>query len=263
MLGTLIKHEFIYIIKTFSMIYIIFLLIALVLKILSSTIISLSPEKIDSAFDASSTDPMMSTVYIAFITITFIFGALSAAMPFFAIIDNIRRFQKNMFTDEGYLTNTLPVTATEHVAAKLLAGLANYIVCGIVLIVGMLITGGTDTIEVLNEIIGGITDPNIPIHEKLGVVLILITGFIMFILYGYLITAFNSMTNSKGCVTAIIVFFSITLGITFFSRLMAAIILATNSEDFGMFIVAGVFALVSALFWFLLTNILNKHLNLQ
>ena len=63
MLGTLIKHEFRYIIKTFSMIYIIFLLIALVLKILSSTIISLSPEKIDSAFDASSTDPMMSTVY--------------------------------------------------------------------------------------------------------------------------------------------------------------------------------------------------------
>lgn len=36
-----------------------------------------------------------------------------------SVVISIKRFYTNMFTSEGYLTMTLPVTATEHIAAKL------------------------------------------------------------------------------------------------------------------------------------------------
>ena len=32
----------------------------------------------------------------------------------------IQRYYKNLFTDEGYLTNVLPVSATDHILAKML-----------------------------------------------------------------------------------------------------------------------------------------------
>lgn len=263
MLGTLIKHEFRYIIKTFSPLYLVYLLIALAVRILSTIADAMDPGETNSTFDILPKDPTLSTILVAFTCVAAIFGIFSAALPFLSVVDNIRRFHRNMFTDEGYLTNTLPVTATEHVAAKLISGAANYLVCLIVLILGMLITGGSETIEIINEMWEGLISNDIPFNEKMGAFLIVIMGYVSFILYGYLITAFNSMTNSKGCLTAVIVFFSITLGISFLSRLLAALMINIHDEDLAMYIISGVLLVLSALFWWLLTFILNKHLNLQ
>lgn len=64
----------------------------------------------------------LAAAFAAVFVVLSIFGLMLAVGATFIVI--IWRFYKNLFTDEGYLTLTLPVPAWNHVASKLLAGAA-------------------------------------------------------------------------------------------------------------------------------------------
>lgn len=60
----------------------------------------------------------------------------------------ITRFYKNMFTHEGYLSFTLPVTTAQHIWVKALTGLAIIIIDLLLIVVGICIaTAGEFTVE--------------------------------------------------------------------------------------------------------------------
>ena len=121
MLGKLLKYEFIYLVKDFTRTYIIYGAEVLVFTIL----IAISGH--GSAYG---------TLLGIFAVIYYIFTLVLALLT---ISHNVRRFKKNMFSHEGYLTNTLPVTPAQHVIAKVIVGAVNYMISFLVIYLGMLI----------------------------------------------------------------------------------------------------------------------------
>lgn len=70
-----------------------------------------------------------------------------------SVVISIKRFYTNMFTSEGYLTMTLPVTATEHIAAKLTVAIISLLITLLTVLVALSIASlGDLLIEVFRAI---------------------------------------------------------------------------------------------------------------
>ena len=79
-----------------------------------------------------------------------LFGVSIAVCFGSVVVMSITRFYKNLYTSEGYLSFTLPVTAAEHIWAKLLASLTFYLSAIVIAFAGFFVlTVG----EVLVEIV--------------------------------------------------------------------------------------------------------------
>ena len=100
MVKKLFKHEFLSYARAMAIVYGILLTMAAATRIIS-------------LFE-SDTDAYR--IISTFSNITYIVSA--AAAIGFAFVLGIVRFYKNMFTAEGYLTHTLPVTADQHILVK-------------------------------------------------------------------------------------------------------------------------------------------------
>lgn len=117
MLGKLFKHEFIYTAKRFIPLYIIGFAAAGVMRLLSEV------TEIDSM---ELTDNL--AVMFIYSSLLIAIGMATVVLTIYAMFSSIPRFHKNMFSDEGYLTNTLPVSSYSHVLCKFLTGLVWYII---------------------------------------------------------------------------------------------------------------------------------------
>lgn len=117
MLGKLFKHEFIYTAKRFLPLYIIGFAAAGVLRLFNV----IWDVDIDESIDNLSVMFFYSGLYIAL-------NVAVMVLTIYAMYSSIPRFHKNMFSDEGYLTNTLPVSPYSHVLCKYATGLVWYIV---------------------------------------------------------------------------------------------------------------------------------------
>lgn len=251
MLGKLIKHEYIYLLKRFSIFYIIYLCSALLVKVFTLIDIDYDPD-----------NPLYYTLTAAIMCVSMVYMVFTGFLALMTVIDNMRRFKKNMFSDEGYLTNTLPVTATEHIVAKIIAGATNYIVSLLIIFLGLLIVVSSEALEIL-RVFGEVLE-EITVSQFFCMLLMMVTGYIAFMLFGYFLCSINSMANSKGCVGGI-------LGIAiFFFNVMALSWIFTGIEmnnvetpEAFMLIFSAYFAVVGAIMYFLTVNIIKKHLNLQ
>ena len=160
-----------------------------------------------------------------------IFGGLCGIMAFLTVIDNVRRFKKNMFSDEGYLTNTLPVTATEHIVAKLIAGATNYILSFVVLLIGVMIVEKNASISILKAFYEFITDKEVDLSIKLSAILLGFLAYICLLLLGYLLSALNSMINGKGCLSGIVAGAVLIFVVFSISRIFSSVLSTTIAPD--------------------------------
>ncbi len=73
-----------------------------------------------------------------------IFGlfGLMVAVEVVAFVMIIRRFYTSFFTDEGYLSFTLPVTVTEHILSKFVVAAVWQFLAGVVSLIAMALVGG-------------------------------------------------------------------------------------------------------------------------
>ena len=256
MLGKLIKHEYIYIIRTFTPVYIVFLITAVLVKCFT-------------LIDDTKIEPngaLGFTLVAVVFCITTVFGFLAAFMALMTIVANVNRFKKNMFSDEGYLTNTLPVTATQHIAAKVIAGATNYVFSGVVLLIGILIVSGSESARLIQVLYKAITTDEIPLSVKLAASLLGLLVFLSALLLFYVLTALNSMTNSKGCLGVVVggaVFFFVIFAI---SRIFAEMVTTdffVDSPTAALLVFCAFFAAFGAVMYVILVNIIKNHLNLQ
>ena len=114
MLGKLIKNEF----KAVNR-----LMIPLHLGLIAVTIIGRFYVQLTIFSNPARTLIMSENIWFAILNgtlIAFYIMALLAVFLITAIYLEILRFRKNLFTDEGYLMHTLPVTAAEHIWSKLI-----------------------------------------------------------------------------------------------------------------------------------------------
>lgn len=136
MVKQLLKHEFIYYIRTFGLL----LPIVLAVGVMTKVCLLLNNETLVSALAISSS--VMMLVISCF--------ALMLMASFIGIV----RFYKNMYGAEGYLTLTLPVSHAQHIFVKLVAALTVEVACLLTVIISVLIAGSGEALSELLAIFG-------------------------------------------------------------------------------------------------------------
>ncbi len=120
MLGKLITHEF----KAVSKILAILHLAILIITIIGVIAIN---------FNSSDNDSLQMISSLTLVMYILILIAVAVAVLIFIVV----RFYRNLFTDEGYLMNTLPVKPYELILSKLIVGFIWCIINGICTIVSI------------------------------------------------------------------------------------------------------------------------------
>lgn len=153
MVKKLFKHEYHFYLRIMAIVY------AILLTMSVATRLIMTFESDTQAYEIISG----LTLFTYVVSILATFG--------FAFVLSIVRFYKNMFTAEGYLTNTLPVTAGQHIAVKAITAVSFTWLSAIMVILSVLIALPS---ELLREIFAGfqyvgegfqqLDDPTIAAH---------------------------------------------------------------------------------------------------
>lgn len=258
MLGKLLKHEFKYNAKIFLPIYMIMLILAAVIRVVA--MVNGSGNTIS---DFSSTSLAVEITYVLII-IAFVFGLFGIVL--YAMFGNITRFHKNLFTDEGYLMNTLPLPAYYHILCKLISGLVCYAVTVIFVILAcMLAFDATDVIEFVPDLFGS--------DYLILSYLLSIVGYCAFLLLCYMSEAISSKLGGKKGISAIIVV-GCLIGNSILTTIISTIVLAgfntdvysttTNDQLISVSVVNLIYYIgISVGLFFITNNLLKNHLNLE
>lgn len=262
MLGKLIKHEFIYLKKTFLPLYAIYALLAFLTKI----VIVLADKKGGIFEAADESNEIAAVVFVSLIIsayVMFTFG-----LGFVTIANNMKRFKNNLFSDEGYLTNTLPVTATEHILSKIISGSANFLVSLVIVLLSVFLLSGESPLKIASVVTGlwdAITDVLTTTAQKISVLLTILFGYIAVMMLGYFMAALESLINlSKGwsgLIGAFCGYFSVVI----ISRIIGVTVVTMGVDDMAtvFFIISGFLALTIGILYALTVYILKHKLNLQ
>ncbi len=111
MVKKLLKHEFIYYFRTFGVLLPIVLAVGAVTRVF----MLLDNGSIISSLAFASSALMLAVACVALVTLSYVVSVV--------------RFYKNMYSAEGYLTFTLPVTNAQHIFVKLLASFVCEVIC--------------------------------------------------------------------------------------------------------------------------------------
>lgn len=112
MLGRLIKYDLKSLNRFLIIIHAFLLLLALLIRIFFT-------EHIPAE---SLINPETDTLPMTLVTLTIIFSLVITCVSFATGLIITVRFYRNLFSDEGYLTQTLPVTRGQHLLAKTISG---------------------------------------------------------------------------------------------------------------------------------------------
>lgn len=252
MLGKLLKHEYIYILKSFTPIYIAYFAFAVGAKMLLTMLYN-----DNSLADSSGFMTLFWIIFVGF----YIFTMILALMT---ITNNSRRFKKNMFSQEGYLTNTLPVKTTSHINAKLLAGATNYICSFVAIFIAWkLIITGIDEFEIAQKVISkGLQEA---IEEHMDVVIAYFVfstcAYIAFMLFCYMLSSITSMIGGKkavGFVIGLILVIFAIMAMSFMSE-----VLSDSESTTVLYANAGFYAVSAVIEYAITASIIKNKLNLQ
>lgn len=222
-----------------------------------------------------------------FISASVMYGIVLLVSLAAPVVFGIQRFYKNMFTGEGYLTHTLPVTPGNHLLVKSVTAVcfsaASILVCGLSAVI---ITAG----EVLFEICkaGAYLVRHIPeqyaadlvFYIAEGLLLLLVAGFATHFLYYFCICA-GQLFRKNRVLAAVGVYFVLYM-ITQILGTVLGVVLMILSETgaFDMVIdwvgrypletihiglcgSVAVYSVLTLLYYFVCHYILKKKLNLE
>lgn len=205
MLGKLLKHEFRATSRTFVPLLGLFLLFSIAVRLLTYELDSIS----------SSTLGVVLTVIVCII-----YGACFVAVLAFGGFSSIIRFNKNIFTDEGYLMNTLPIKPHLHIFTKLISSVVWVIVSIIACSISVCILSfGIDMFSKIGKFLAELISAfgEAFMESPLLSVLLLLFIMVMFIM-NYLVffsaIAIGSSSTTKKGVFQVISFIAITVVIS-------------------------------------------------
>lgn len=197
----------------------------------------------------------------------------SIALMFVASIGSIVRFYKSLFTGQGYMTFSLPVSVTKLLIAKLLSAIIATVVGVAVFIVCMLILMSGLPAEQLQSVMNGVKE----LFENIGVmlsydplisietILLIIISIPMGLLQYYLCLSIGQLFSKHrvGWSYAIIILSNIVLNILFAYCLMPIVdTFAEINPHLALWTVIIVFAGLDVGYFFLIRYLLSHKLNL-
>lgn len=277
MLGKLFKHEW----KSISRLLLIVHGFILIFALFSRIFLEINGG-IDVAISNNGNNFVsLVAALIIFFIVLFIF---CAAMLTYIYIGY--RFYKNVFTDQGYLTNTLPVTPRQIIFSKGLTGLL-WIIIDVIVLSGSLAILFTDTdlLAGLTEAFGNmsVSFSDIPAFFWLLLFMLLLSPFLMIVHLYFCVSVGSLIPNHKvlGAVGTYIISYIIMQIISTVVLSVSGFVFATGSmSTTGMtnaeattyvtgmlnpiFIISIIFELIClVLFFFVTKYIMTKKLNLE
>ncbi len=265
MLGKLIKHDMRCCSKAFIPMLVAYLSVCLLMVV--------------AIRYADNIDNMTSMMGIMVAVTTTAFVGLLYALLFYSFFGSVSRFKKNLFTDEGYLMNTLPVKPWQHITSKLLSSFIWYAItlAAIFLSMAILAVGISGLDEIGRMVSGIIRMMKELLKEGVGVVMLglvmLLTSGVCVLLLLYFVTALENVFKlRKGVfgllsfIAGVVLFWLIsTEGARFVINVVEAFDPKTTQGTLEL--VFGCVSIFSALFsvvFFIGTNYIISHkLNLE
>lgn len=222
------------------------------------------------AFSAANESPSLATLTI--FVITFYMLAIST-FAFVAYILGIRRFYKTLFTGEGYMTLSLPATASQLIWAKLLSALIGVLFAAAVstlsltvFLVGWDVATMQEIAEVFSFISEGIkllaqTEPLVLVEAIVLTLIILPMGLLVVFA---IISIGQLFTNRRKLATFLIFLGAYFFGNTIISMLLVPIIgvMANLSVHLIVWIYIAICAAIDVGCFFLIRYILKNKVNL-
>ena len=273
MLGKLFKTEF----KASGRLYLPLFICVIFFAIVERIIIEI--------MDINQADSTAFT--ILFVAITAIFMIIIFSVCVSGQFVSIYRFYKSVFTDEGYLTNTLPVKSSSIIISKLLVGVLytvfSYIVLlisGFIIVAGDILTGVLDEMEMvlgLKNTNVGLMDFilnsiwNLKLTIALLIALVIVSLFFNILIF-YISFAIGNIVNRKKVLLSIIIYIAIVNALAFISAGIAMFVDWLSLGDSMLvidiinitlaIILAG--TIVGSLICYFVTNkIIKSRLNLE
>ncbi len=215
-----------------------------------------------------------------------VYGLSVAAVIGFTAVLPIIRFYKNLFTTEGYLTFTLPVTPTEHLWVKLsCAVLVSVMTVAAAALSWLIVTAGeffTEFVKAVAYLWGEISDVAAP-HVAIGIfefIIVALLGLCSGYLLYFLCIAIGQLFRKNRIIAAVGIYFGFNVvsqiittvisvvmtvvGIPFFDRIGEFIV---NHTAASIHIFFGVAILIEAIivtaFFLIIRYIVTKKLNLE
>lgn len=265
MLRKLFKLEFKSTSRKFVPIILCYFLVSLILKIF----MSIGDKAMDNV-------PMQ----IGLIIVSLLYTVLTYTVSLYAVFGSISRFRKNMFTDEGYLMNTLPVKPWHHIISKLISAFIWYIISGIVIVASTLILAYENGIfKAISNFLKNVGIDLSEIWDKFPVICILVVvlSFVLFIysmLLFYMGTSIgNTITSGKKTGITVVTIIGLLCGSSFLSSYsfvflqnLVESLNITEAKSIVTFILAFyciAAAIFSAIFYFVTNYIIKNKLNLE
>ncbi len=267
MVKKLLKYEFIYYIRTFAL----FLPIVLLFGIVA---------RISRFFDE---DNVLSQIAVN--SSFTILGAATVALLSLSVIIAVVRFYKNMYSAEGYLTFTLPVTNREHIFVKLLVAFLCQLLCVVTLVVSWVIALSGEPLNALIRVYNQLSNVTLSKAHM--------TGYTIELLVWVCVAALSSMLLFYTCITvgqmakknrvlaAFGAYFVYYIATQIISTIVTVIFMAaasttlfdgiinwleSNYDLLIHFYICGsilIYAVLSVAFWIVTEKIMTKKLNLE
>ena len=257
MLGKLLKHEFIATGRTLLPIYVGSVVLAGLLRV------SMEVQQGSGTMLSGLLGLMYSLLLMAVIVVT--------------IVIIIKRFWDNLLGEEGYLSLTLPVSATQHILAKSLAASVWTFLSAVVMVLSILIVVlNGDTVVTINSIWNSLS-PVLQSSELAGVKVIICVNYVvqLFIrpIFFYCAMAFGqSFMNHKGLMS-VAIYFAISMIMSMinncFTIMFANTSTLNNAADVANYASVTtllgmiVSIIVGAVCFYITKYFLTKRLNLQ
>ena len=212
------------------------------------------------------------TVYAFSIIAVFVVGMVVVVM----------RFYKNLLSGEGYLTFTLPFTATQHIVCKLLCGVLVIVIDFIAVIASLLIMGaGTEVLAEVFEVLKSgfeFAGQNLTAAQIMSLtaefIIAIIIGMFQSLLMFYAAIAIGQQFKSRvgGAVVAYICLYAavqvintfiMIIGIAVFGSIEVDLTISVGTFQAFLGLIA-VYSLILAAVYFCITrHFLSKKLNLE
>ncbi|MFT3952429.1 MAG: hypothetical protein QM689_10890 [Oscillospiraceae bacterium] len=279
MLRKLIKHELRAVYASSALMFLGMLILAVICRIISTA-------TGDPNFESS--DNILQTVSLVVFSLSITF------LGFYTVILVIKRFKSNLFSDEGYLMNTLPVSVHNLIVSKMIVGIITAVVSSLVITASALI------VYINIDYFGSFSDLGDLIRDYLdnfaklpllysGGHLLVVTGSCFCILFAYCCVAVSSVPNKhkNGLFALLFIVLSITF-ITLFAvyaanmdtRINDKLVEKSNHlnrQEFNkqwdkivadvytqfVWVINGVAVALSALFYWVTATVMKKRLNLE
>lgn len=150
------------------------------------------------------------------------------------VVFGIQRFYKNMFTGEGYLTHTLPVTPTSHLLVKCLTALAFSVLSALVAILsGVILCAGELLVEICKAgvyLVRSIPAEQIPhyIFYGIEIVLMLLVSTLATHLLYYFCICIGQLFRKNRILAAVGTYFALYMLSQMFSTVLTVLVMFTG-----------------------------------